>query len=115
MTNRQPPPGRRSIARVVVVKPVGPHHCTGCFGSVHASKTSSRGASNTRVVMIDRGSGPVPGLCLAAILLLIGLFFFEIIVQPVEAGVPEAAILFKPVVDVFEGGWLDPAWPPLRL
>jgi hypothetical protein len=33
----------------------------------------------------------------------------------IEAGVPEAAILFKPVVDVLEGGKLDPAGPPLRL
>jgi len=48
-------------------------------------------------------------------LLLLGLKFLEIIVQPVEAGVPEAAISFKPVVDVLESRRLDPAGPPLRL
>jgi hypothetical protein len=101
-------------AKEVVVKPFGPHPCTRCFGLVHASKTSSRGASNTRVVRIVRAC-PVPRLFLASMLLLLGLKFREIIVQLVEAGVPEAAILFKPVVDVLEGGRLDPAWPPLRL
>src|ERR1700736_2349249 len=115
MTNRQTPPGRTSIARMVVVKPFGPHHCTRCFGSVQASKTSSRGASNMRVVTIVRVSCLVPRLGLASMLLLLGLKFLEIIVQPVEAGVPEAAILFKPVVDVLKAGRLDPAWPPLRL
>jgi hypothetical protein len=47
--------------------------------------------------------------------LLLGLKFLEIIVQPVEAGVAEAATSFKPVVDVLEGGRLDPARPLLRL
>ena len=42
-------------------------------------------------------------------------WFLEIIIQSIEAGVPETAILFKPVVDVLEAGRLDPAWPPLRL
>src|ERR1700732_753930 len=115
MTNRQTPPGRTSIARVVVVKPFGPHHRTRCFGLVHASKTSSRGASNTRVVTIVRASCPVSRLYLASMLLLLGLKFLEIIVQPVEAGVPEAAISFKPVVDVLESRRLAPAGPPLRL
>jgi hypothetical protein len=40
-------------------------------------------------------------------LLLLGLKFLKIIVQPVEVGIPEAAILFKPVVDVLEGGRLE--------
>ena len=40
----------------VVVNPFGPHHWTTCRGSVHRSKTSSRGASKTRVATISRWS-----------------------------------------------------------
>src|ERR1700741_2657646 len=56
MTKRQTPPGRKSKLNVVVVKPNRPHHCARCFGSVQAEKTHARGASNSRVPIIDRGS-----------------------------------------------------------
>src|SRR5262245_29218767 len=56
MTKRHTPPGRKSYACVVVVKPFGPHHCARCFGSVHTENTNARGASNTREPMIERGS-----------------------------------------------------------
>src|SRR4051812_33496264 len=49
MTKRHSPPGLTSMCCVVVVKPFGPHHCTICFGSVHAFHTSARGASKLRV------------------------------------------------------------------
>jgi len=48
MISRHSPPGRTSITSIVVVKPRGPHQFTTCFALVHASHTSSRGASNTR-------------------------------------------------------------------
>src|SRR5262249_59280230 len=56
MTKRQTPPGRKSKLKVVVVKPNGPHHCARCFGSVQVEKTSARGAANSRVPTIARGS-----------------------------------------------------------
>src|SRR6185437_4162737 len=56
MTKRQMPPARNSNALVLVVKPSGPHHCARYLGSVHCCHTSLRGASNTRVPMIERGS-----------------------------------------------------------
>src|SRR4051794_6063418 len=62
MTNRQTPPGRTSLLNVVVVKPFGPHHLSRCCGSVHILKTSSRGASNTRVAAISRSPTRVAGL-----------------------------------------------------
>src|SRR6185437_4070401 len=75
MTKRQIPPGRRSKLMVVVVKPFGPHHCARCSGSVQAANTRSRGASNSRKPMIERGSLSRSRLLLAAMptLLLTGL------------------------------------------
>ena len=45
MWMRSAPPTRGSISQTGLVKPLGPHHCAKCFGSVHASNTSARGAS----------------------------------------------------------------------
>jgi hypothetical protein len=56
MTKRQTPPGRNSKRDVVVVNPFGPHHCARCFASVQTENTNSRGASNSRIPMIERGS-----------------------------------------------------------
>src|SRR5262245_6722111 len=70
MTNRQTPPGRKSIACVVVVKPFGPHHRPTRLGSVHAPHTSSRGASKTRVMTISRSDVLDAGEAFALIHLL---------------------------------------------
>src|SRR2546423_14274473 len=100
MTKRHTPPGRKSKALVVVEKPLGPHHCARCLGSVHTDHTNSGGASSTRVTMIDRASRSRSRLLLALTLLLLGLQLLEVIVQAVEAFLPEAAIALQPVVDV---------------
>src|SRR5580698_10625489 len=124
MTNRQTPPGLKSKLDVVVVKPFGPHHCERCLGSVHAANTSSRGASNSRTPMIDRGSvsrssllvaAMFPVLLLAFRLRFAGLQFLQIGIEAIEALLEKAAIVLKPIVDFFQGTWLDPARPPLRL
>src|ERR1700722_8821968 len=108
MTKRQTPPGRKSKLDVVVVKPLGPHHCARCFGSVHAEKTSSRGASNSRTPMIERASVSRSTLFFAAMLVLLftafgihGLELFQIDVEAVETLVEEAAVVFQPFVDAF--------------
>src|SRR6516165_9203175 len=72
MTKRQTPPGRKSKLCAVVVKPFGPHHCARCFGSVKATNTRSRGASNSRMPMIERGSLSISRLCFAAMSTLLG-------------------------------------------
>src|SRR5438128_1291895 len=115
MTKRHTPPGRKLYALVVVEKPSGPHHCARCSGLVHAVHTSSRGASSTRVAMIDRGSCSRSTLFLALTLLLLGLQYLQIILQPIEAFLPQPAVALEPVVDVLEGVRLDAAGPPLRL
>src|SRR6185437_9256262 len=135
MTKRQIPPGRRSKLMVVVVKPFGPHHCARCSGSVQAAKTRSRGASNSRMPMIERGSLSRSRLLLAAMSTLLltalagrrlagllvsflvrffGLKRLQIAVEAIETLVVKAAIMIEPVVDVLERAGLDPAWPPLR-
>jgi len=53
------PPGRRFISARGAVYSCGPHHCARCRGSVHASHTSARGASNTRVSTSVRWEGRV--------------------------------------------------------
>src|SRR5256885_11683163 len=115
MTKRHTPPGRKSYALVVVEKPSGPHHCARCLGSVHAVHTSSRGASSTRVAMIDRGSCLRSRLFLALTLLLLGLQYLQIILQPIEAFLPQPAVALEPIVDLLDGVRLDAAGPPLRL
>src|SRR5215472_9310026 len=131
MTKRQTPPGRKSKLEVVVVKPCGPHHCARCFGSVQAEKTSARGALNSRVPMIARGSAsrsrrlnatmlPAARVRVLMATLLTGLWVFglqllQIGIQAVEALGEKAPVMIEPIVDVPECPRLDPARPPLRL
>src|SRR5579862_2382220 len=129
MTKRQTPPGRMSKLSVVVEKPFGPHHCARCLGSVKAAYTRSRGASNSRTPIIPRGSVLrstllfaamfcIPGFRAPALgsdcLRLLGLESLQVIVEAVETLVVEAAIMFEPVIDLFQSARLDAARPPLR-
>ena len=59
LTKRYLPPGRRSISQTGIVWPLGPHHSFMCSGLVIASNTSSRGASNVRVMTISVSEGVV--------------------------------------------------------
>src|SRR6185437_11483935 len=128
MTKRHTPPGRKSKLWVVVVKPFGPHHCARCLGSVQAAKTRSRGASNSRMPMIERGSLSRSRLLFTAMSTLLptalghgclrgllALQRFQIAIEAIETFVVETAIAIEPVVDVLERARLDPARPPLRL
>src|ERR1700722_4113112 len=136
MTNRQTPCGFTSISWIVVVNPFGPHHCTMCLGSVHSFHTSSRGASYMRVAEISRSPtnrALLPSAILAAMFLLLGFQieglrilrvevlcvaarqFADIVVQPVQALLPEAAIVLHPPGDILQGTGPQPARPPLRL
>src|ERR1700749_2721728 len=103
MVNTQAPPTRKSNAVVVVVKPPGPHHFPTCAGSVHTFQTISRGASSVRVVMmVASPSGAIALAFAAAMFLLLGLQVFEIVVETVEARVPQLAIFLEPAVDRFQ-------------
>src|SRR6202044_2711795 len=120
MTKRQAPPGRNSKRDVVVVKPFGPHHCARCFASVHTENISSRGASNSRMPMIERGSLCRSRLFAAAMFLALrfrrlGLQHFQIGVEAIQTLLEEPAIVFEPVVDALERLRLDAAGAELRL
>src|SRR5215472_17732102 len=98
----QVPPGRISIPAEIVVKPRGPHQRTRCSDSVHILKTSRRGASKTRVMTSSRSAAAVAASAVAAIVVLSVLQLGEILVEPVEAFVPEAAIMLEPLGGIFE-------------
>src|SRR5262245_26220309 len=104
-----------SKALVVVVKPLGAHHCATCFGSVQACHTSARGASVARVATLARRSRAWSMLFSAATLLPLGLQLTQVIVEAVEPFLPEPSIGAEPVVDGLESSRLDAARPPLRL
>jgi hypothetical protein len=64
--------------------------------------------------MIERGSVSRSMLFFALTLLLLRLQSFEIVVETVEAFLPQAAIAFEPIVDAFQRGRFEPARAPLR-
>src|SRR5450755_2446213 len=115
MMKRQTPPGFTSMAWIVLVKPFGPHHCAICFGSVQAFQTNSRGASTVRVMTMVGSPGAATALLLSATFLPLGLQFLEIVVEPVQALVPQAAIVLQPTVNAAKRLGFDLAGPPLRL
>src|SRR5438552_4328307 len=116
MQMRKAPPGRTSLSWVVTVKPRGaPCQRSRCFGSVQHLNTSSRGASKTRVRTSSHSKDAVAESFFVLIRLLPGLQFMEVIVQAIEARVPEAPIAFEPVRDVFHRARPESTRPPLRL
>src|SRR5205814_6622713 len=105
MQQRNFPPTRKSISQAGQLKPFGPHHCITYFGSVHAFQTNSRGASKTLVTTIRSFS-------LTAFFVISGLRLFHLIhnhIQLVETLFPESAIVSRPVADLLDRLWPEPA------
>src|SRR5262245_1305360 len=102
---------------MVVVKPLGPHHSFMCSGRVKASNTSSRGASSSRVKVSSRPRTVARSvLSVAAIfLLLLALHPVQVVLEPVQALFPEAAVVLDPVRHLAQRAGLQPAGPPLGL
>src|SRR5688572_1188200 len=96
-----------------------PYQRRTCSGLVQASNTRSRGASKTRRMAISRSDGSVRekvGSLLAstlALLLRLCLHLEEIVLEPIEAVLPQAAVVLEPVVRVPERAWLEAARAPL--
>src|ERR1035438_4675945 len=87
-----------------------------CRGSVQALKTSSRGASKTRVKMSSRSAVSDAALAcalLTGMLLLLFEFLAQVGVQTIKTLFPEIAVVFHPVRDIFEWTGLETAGPPL--
>src|SRR5271165_4208047 len=134
------PPVRTSISQTGFANPFGPHHCATCVDSVHALKTSARGASNTRLITRSHSEESMLPLCFASPLLpalifalsadmpallrfrfqilvsrVFSLQFLQIVSQPVKALLPESPVMFHPSGNVLQRTGLQPARPPLRL
>src|SRR5438132_410860 len=105
MTKSHSPPTRNSNDFVVVVNPSGPHHRDRCRTSVNASNTTSRGALMTREITISRSAvadcagAPRPVALIKLILLPCLLEVLHVLVQPVEALVPEPLEPAGPLVN----------------
>src|SRR5258708_17842861 len=101
MSMRMAPPGRTSTWQTGLVNPRGPHHCSKCFGSIHAFQTSLRGASNVRIRMSSCFGDFAAGLffVLVLICLLPFLQFFEVVVQAVETFIPKILKTLRPFVN----------------
>src|SRR3989441_8651595 len=126
---RMAPPGRTSSSQTGAVKSFGGNHCAICFGSVHALNTSSRGASNTRLVMSSRslaGSDRLASLVVATSLLLrvfglsrvrarLLLKLAEVVVEAGEALLPKAPGALDPIGGLPQTLGLEAAGPPLRV
>src|SRR6266481_6326879 len=94
ITMRKSPPGRESISHDVILKPLGPAQHAIRSGSAQALNTRSRGALKTRVMSNSRSRDSLAAaLLLTAISLLLGLQLAQIVLQPIEAFLPEAAIV----------------------
>src|ERR1700689_300026 len=94
---------------MAVARSRGPSHCTMRSGSVWARNTSSRGASNSRVMMIIGmpGSAVISVLLIvvsfrchcrvtAGILFLTGLQCRQQVIEPLMAFVPEPLVAGQP-------------------
>src|SRR5271169_5158519 len=120
MWKRYAPPGRKSALRTVLGKPRGPSQRTIRSGSVQAFQTKSRGAFKMRVMTSTRPSGCTAALLFAGMFLLLLDFQFahlqlaQILLQTIEALLPETAIVLQTVGGVLERTCLEPAGPPLR-
>src|SRR5687768_15991050 len=119
MMNSHTPPGFTSMREIVLRKPFGPHHFATCSRSVHASHTTSRGASKTRVAAISRSASTCACSLFAFIVVLLFRFVRfqlpQVFVEPVEALLPESAVRLDPVGDLAERSGVETARAPLRL
>src|SRR5580658_6677766 len=115
MTMRQSPPTRTSSSQTGFVKSSGPHHCASCSGFVHASNTTSAGASKSRLMTISRSlDSPAPLVLLLPDMTLRLLFHLpQVILQTVQAFFPEAPVVGHPVRDFLQRSRFKTARSPL--
>src|SRR4051812_33668637 len=136
ISKRHRPPVRTSPSFDTMVKPFGPNHWRRCSTRVHASKTSARGASNTRERTISRSSDHDTSffttMALLLFLFLFLLFFWllfrlfslqavlalkllQIRVELREAVFPDLLRAPRPRGDEIERIGADLAWAALRI
>src|SRR5215831_599402 len=116
------PPGRGSSSQSTTSAPCGPNQRSKCSAFVQTSKTSERGASNTRWMTSSPAEMSLSLLLRAGIpLLLSGRFpalrleLAQVHVESIEALLPEAAVFGGPLRDLSQRGRVQLARAPLRL
>src|SRR4051794_39122491 len=89
----QAPPGRTSIDRESsgTLTSLPPHHAAKDSGVIHASNTASGGAAKVRVTVEPTGS--VMGVALLGLCLLL----CQVLVECIEAAIPEMPVAIDPV------------------
>src|SRR6266542_764824 len=103
------PPGRTSIFFTSVVSRRRPHHFGMRSGSVIVSQTTSRGASNLRVMRISRSDGSVMVVSCFVLVATVFLLSFlclplaDQVVQPIEPLVDPAPEFLQPRAELAEG------------
>jgi hypothetical protein len=122
---------------MLFVNPWPPYQCTTCFGSVKAVHTSSRGASNMRVMTMTGSFAELASTLafiraslryscaggrewtelrpVASVFPLRVLDIFEMLGQTIEAPVPETSIAFQPFENRTHRVGFKMAWAPLRI
>src|SRR5207249_761034 len=106
------PPMRTSILATGMVAPSGPYHAAKCSGSVHICQMSSTGASKRRSTFT--ASWEVLSAIVFACLSF-RLELCEVVVHPVEAGLPEGPVLLGPGRNLFEWRGVEGAGTVLGL
>src|SRR3954453_18749916 len=111
---RQAPPSLTSMETVAmgISAWAPPYQSAKRSGSVHSFHTRSRGASNTRVIVIP--SPPVESGVRGSAMLGSLLLRSQACVEAVEAAFPESTVLLEPVDDLAERRRLEPRGPKLR-
>src|SRR5262249_37366336 len=98
MHTRRVPPTRTSIFATGIVAPSGPYQALKCSGSVHICQTRAAGASTMRSI----STASAEPLSIIALTCLRGLELFEVVVHPVEAGLPDGPVAFSPGRDLLQ-------------
>src|SRR5213083_569570 len=99
MHTRRVPPTCTSIFATGTLAPSGPYHAAKCSGSVHICQMRCTGASKLR--SITTSWEPFLSLIVYACLSL-RLELCEVVVHPVEAGLPDGPVLLGPGRDLLE-------------
>src|ERR1700704_3381027 len=111
MQTRRVPPTRTSIFATGMVAPSGPYHALKCWGSVHICQMRSTGASRLRSITTSwEPSSSVILFARPSLRSELG----EVVVHPVEAGLPDGPVLLGPGRDLLEWCGVEGARSVLR-
>src|SRR5262249_36684701 len=99
MHTRRVPPTRTSIFATGMVAPSGPNQALKCSGSVHICQTRATGASTMRSIS-TASAEPLSVIAVACPSSWPELF--EVVVHPVEAGLPDGPVSFGPSRDLLK-------------